>query len=138
MIFAEMNPLEFVASLWWPIVVLSIVLIFRSPISTLLLSLRSLKYRDLAAEFEMEESDATADVQDTETENIIMILQDALSKSAHSYDWIRDKTPLTLSDKEFDDLALQFPKLFRTIRIVQRDANGQRIIPGKPGMKLAR
>ena len=131
-----MDALEFFASIAWPIVALVIVLILRKPIIEFLLSIRSIKYREFAAEFELEESDVTADIQDTETDNVVTILQAALSRSAHSYEWIRNNTPLTLTDKELDDIALKFPNLFLNTRIVHRDANGQRIIPGKPGMKL--
>lgn len=135
MLLAEMDALEFFASIAWPIVALVIVLILRKPITDLLLSLRSIKYRDFAAKFEIEESNATANIQDTETENVVTILQAALSQSAHSYEWIRNNTPLTLTDKELDDIVLKFPNLFRRTRIVHHDANGQRVIPGKPGMK---
>ncbi len=136
MLFAEIDVLELIASVAWPTAVVIIVWILRKPIADLLRSLRSIKYRDFAARFEIEETDATTDIQDTETENIVSILQVALLDSAHSYEWIKNNTPLTLSDKELDDLASKFSKLFRTTRIIHHDAAGQRIIPGKPGMKL--
>jgi trimethylamine:corrinoid methyltransferase-like protein len=76
--------------------------------------------------------------RDPDMENVQMILGRALRSSAHSYEWIRSNTPLNYSDEEFEALFTKKPETFESVRIVRRDENGERIIPGKPGIRLRR
>ena len=74
--------------------------------------------------------------RDPETANIQMILRRALRGSAHSYDWIRSNTPLNYADSEFDKVISDNPDVFEYVRVIQRDEKGDRIVPGKPGIRL--
>ena len=131
-----MNVLEFISSFVWPVVAILAIVLFRKPITLLLLSLRSFKWGDFAAQFEVEDDKLPRGIKNTDTENAVVILQGALSRGAHSYKWIRDNTPLAMTDEELDDIIKNFPHAFESTRIVKRDSEGNRVIPGNPGMRL--
>lgn len=73
---------------------------------------------------------------DPEFTNVLMVLQKALGRRRHSYQWIREKTQLTLTDEEFGDLVKKHPETLHPVRIVHRDESGNRIKPGRPGLQL--
>jgi hypothetical protein len=58
-------------------------------------------------------------------------------RGAHSFQYFRDHTRIKLSDEEFDELIRRNPE-FKKVTIIQRDEDGNRIIPGRPGIKLDR
>ncbi len=71
-------------------------------------------------------------------ENKLMILRNALRNSAHSYEWIRDHTPLEHEDAEFAAIVAQYPEILESVNVIQHDNRGNRVIPGKPGIRLKR
>ncbi len=73
---------------------------------------------------------------DPEFTKILMVLRKALGRRRHSYQWIREKTQLTLTDEEFDDLVAKHPETFHSVRIVHRDESGNRVIGGRRGLQL--
>jgi ppGpp synthetase/RelA/SpoT-type nucleotidyltranferase len=73
---------------------------------------------------------------DPESADILMVVRKALGRRRHSYQWIREKTGLTLTDKEFDDLVAKYPETLRRAPVVHRDESGNRIRGGRPGLKV--
>lgn len=60
-----------------------------------------------------------------------------LQRSPRSFRYLRT-IKFRYSDADFTKLIAPHPDLFRSTRIVRRDENGQRIIPGWPGIALAK
>jgi ppGpp synthetase/RelA/SpoT-type nucleotidyltranferase len=87
------------------------------------------------AELNREHNDLKASSDRTFTE-VLMVLRQALGRRRHSYEWIREKTHLTLTDEEFDKLVQSHPETFHSVRIVRHDESGERIVPGRPGLQL--
>lgn len=58
-----------------------------------------------------------------------------LQRSARSFRYLRT-AGFSQSDVDFERLIAEHPALFRSVRIVRRDASGQRVIPGWPGLAL--
>jgi len=73
---------------------------------------------------------------DPESADILMVVRKALGRRRHSYQWIREKTGLTLTDKEFDDLAAKHSETLHRLRIAYRDESGNKVRAGRPGLKL--
>lgn len=73
---------------------------------------------------------------DPEFTNILMVLRKALGRRRHSYQWIREKTQLPLTNEEFDDLIAKHPETFHSVRIAHRDESGNRVKGGRPGLQL--
>ena len=63
-------------------------------------------------------------------------LATAVKDRAHSFNYIRRATGLTLSDKQFMDMIKENGERFQFIRIRRADTDGNRIRPGWPGVKL--
>ena len=59
----------------------------------------------------------------------------ALAESPHSFKALRERG-FTQSDAEFEKIIATHRALFRSGRIVRRDEQGQRVIPGWPGIDL--
>ena len=59
-----------------------------------------------------------------------------VKRKPHSFDHIRKATGLEMSDAEFTSLVEQFPSRFQLTRFVRWDDEGQRLRPGRPGVKL--
>ncbi len=59
----------------------------------------------------------------------------ALARSPHSFKALRERG-FTQSDAEFEKILAKHRGLFRSVRIVRRDEQGQRVIPGWPGIDL--
>jgi len=106
-----------------PSIVALFLLIFREPISTVIRSLKRVKYRDL--EIELEETKVT---DDCEVNTIISYL----SRSAHSFQWFRDNTEFNYSDSEFNKIIDKHRDLFKPIKIVRRDKDGKKGREGSP------
>jgi hypothetical protein len=60
----------------------------------------------------------------------------AVKDGAHSFKYIRKATGLSLSDDEFLELIKGNEQRLRFTRIRRADADGNRIQPGWPGVKL--
>jgi hypothetical protein len=88
------------------------------------------------AELNREHNQLQASTDPTFTE-LLMVLGQALGRRRHSYDWIREKTHLALTDEQFDELVRRHPETFHSVRIVRHDASGKRIVPGRPGLQLS-
>jgi hypothetical protein len=58
-----------------------------------------------------------------------------IAASPHSFRALRE-LGLTQTDEEFEQLIASNPGLFRNTRIVRRDEQGRRVIPGWPGLAL--
>ena len=128
-----MDTLTFISNiiehLAMPSIVALFLLIFRESISTVIRSLKRVKYRDL--EIELEETKVT---DDGEVNTIISYL----SRSAHSFQWFRDNTEFNYSDSEFNKIIDKHRDLFKPIKIVRRDKDGKKGREGSPGMKLTK
>jgi len=61
-----------------------------------------------------------------------------LQHGTHSFQYFRDHTPLQLSDRAFVALVNYYPNRFEIVRIIARDPHGDRVIPGRPGVRLRR
>lgn len=61
-----------------------------------------------------------------------------LRRSPHSFQWFRENTEFRYTDEWFDAFVTQNPGLVEKVRIVSRDKDRRRIIPGRPGMRLTR
>jgi putative GTP pyrophosphokinase len=73
---------------------------------------------------------------DPKSAEILMVLQRALGRRRHSYQWIRERTELGLTDQEFDDLVERHPGALHSVRIVHRDQSGNKVRGGRPGLEL--
>ncbi len=60
----------------------------------------------------------------------------AVKDGAHSFNYIRKATGLLLTDDQFVELIKENEQRLRFTRIRRADANGNRIQPGWPGVKL--
>ncbi len=60
-----------------------------------------------------------------------------LSKGVHSFDWLREKPIFEkYTDEQFESIILSNSKYFRKVKIIRHDDSGNRLIPGKDGIKL--
>ena len=60
----------------------------------------------------------------------------AVKGGAHSFKYIRKSTGLRLTDDQFLELIKENEQRLRFTRIRRADADGNRIQPGWPGVKL--
>lgn len=114
-------------SLAWPAAVALALLVFRTPMANAISSLKRLRFKDLEAEL-VEPQEAG----DQEISAIVSYLQ----RSPHSFQWFRDNTEFQYTDQEFESLVNKHSDILKSIRIVSRDENKRRIIPGLPGLRL--
>lgn len=120
---------ELVGHIAWPIVALIIMCWLRAPISTVVGTLKKLKYKDWEASFEIEEGKAPGS-------NAADLLKLIVQNGPHSFEWIRNATPLKLSDDEFGELIKSNPTMFQHTTIIRRNEEGERVTPGWPGVRL--
>lgn len=66
------------------------------------------------------------------------MVADAIEDAPHSFQVIRARTGLTLSDKQFFDLIRENPSRFAGIQFAKKDKAGNHIKPGRPGVKLVK
>ncbi len=69
------------------------------------------------------------------TDQVETIAQ-AVNQKPHSFDHIRSKTGLKLTDEQLTAMVEKNRGRFQLVRFVKRDEAGKRILPGRPGMKL--
>ena len=58
-----------------------------------------------------------------------------VARKSRSFDQIRKATGLTLTDEQLAAMAVENPGRFKLVRFVKRDGAGNRILPGRPGMR---
>ena len=68
--------------------------------------------------------------------SIIETVAAAVKDRAHSFKYIRKSTGLRLTDDQFLELIKENEQRLRFTRIRRADADGNRIQPGWPGVKL--
>ncbi len=61
---------------------------------------------------------------------------ETIQKKPHSFHHIRRRTGLKITDNQFMDLIRQHQDRFAFTRIQRKDAEGNRVRPGWPGVKL--
>jgi hypothetical protein len=64
------------------------------------------------------------------------ILADAIQEAPHSYQVIRARTNLKLTDSEFTALVRENPDRFASVQFAKKDKAGKPIKPGRPGVRL--
>ena len=69
--------------------------------------------------------------------SIIETVATAVKDRAHSFKYIRKATGLRLTDDQFVELIKDNEKRLRFTRIRRADAEGNRVQPGWPGVKLS-
>jgi hypothetical protein len=131
-----MDWVTFISKIWdsagnfaWPAALLIGLVLFREPIKKMILSLKSLRYKEL--EMEMV---APQETSDQEINIIIYYLQ----RSPHSFQWFRDNTEIQYNDAQFNTLLAKHSGILEPITIVSRDEEKRKSSPGLPGMRLTR
>ena len=129
-----MDWLTFISKIWdssgnfaWPAAVVIGLVLFREPIKKIMLSIKSLRFKEL--EMEMV---APQETSDQEINIIIYYLQ----PSPHSFQWFRDNTEIQYTDRQFGTLLAKHSKILEPITIVSRDEEKRKSSPGLPGMRL--
>jgi hypothetical protein len=68
--------------------------------------------------------------------NSVEMMAAAVRDKPHSFQFIRKKTGLTVSDEEFKAMAQSDQRRFKLVRFFARDDEGTQIRPGRPGVGL--
>jgi hypothetical protein len=68
--------------------------------------------------------------------NQVQMIAAVVRGGAHSFDFIRSATGLKLTDDQFRTLVGSNNGLFKLVRFLKRDDEGQLIRPGRPGLRL--
>ncbi len=127
-----------IGTLTWPIIIVILFVIFKKDICELLGKISKIKHGD--TEIEMEALDEQYIVLSNNNVNkydqTVNVLISALMGGAHSFNWIRRNTSITLNDKEFNEFIENHKDIFKKVTIVNKDKDGRRIIPGNPGIKI--
>lgn len=63
-------------------------------------------------------------------------IAEAVQDAPHSFQVIRARSGLTLSDAQFFAIIREFPDRFASIQFAKKDKEGAPIKPGRPGIKL--
>jgi len=129
-----MDWLTFMSNIWaaagnfaWPAVFVTGLVLFRKPITTVILSLKFLRYKDLEMELV-----APQETSDQEINIIVYYLQ----RSPHSFQWFRDNTEVQYSNEQFGTLVAKHHEILEPITIVSRDEKKRKSTPGLLGMRL--
>lgn len=64
------------------------------------------------------------------------MLAEAVQDAPHSFQVIRARTGLKLTDQQFFDLIRAHPDRFAGVQFAKKDGAGKPIKPGRPGVKL--
>lgn len=131
-----MDWLTFISKIWdaagnfaWPAAFVIGLVIFREPIKKIMLSIKSLRYKEL--EMEMVAPQETSDQE-------MKIITYYLQRSPHSFQWFRDNTEIQYTDTQFGTLLANNSEILEPITIVSRDEEKRKSTPGLPGMRLTR
>jgi len=68
--------------------------------------------------------------------NTVEIMAAAVEHKPHSFHYIRRATGLTFSDEEFTAMVESDRGRFKLVHFRNQDNEGQRILPGRPGVRL--
>ena len=63
-------------------------------------------------------------------------LAEIIKHAPHSFRAIREQSTLKLNDAEFAALIREHPERFASVRFAKKDDHGDRIMPGRAGVKL--
>jgi hypothetical protein len=63
-------------------------------------------------------------------------LAEIVKNAPHSFQVIRAQSSLKLTDDEFSALIRTNPNRFESVRFAKKDDHGDRILPGRPGVRL--
>jgi hypothetical protein len=63
-------------------------------------------------------------------------LAEIVREAPHSFQVIRSKGGLKLTDAEFSSLIRENPERFKSVRFAKKDSHGVPMKPGRPGVKL--
>jgi hypothetical protein len=63
-------------------------------------------------------------------------LAEIVKEAPHSYQVIRSKGGLKLTDAEFSSLISANPDRFKSVQFAKKDSHGVPMLPGRPGVKL--
>jgi hypothetical protein len=63
-------------------------------------------------------------------------LAEIVKHAPHSFQVIRARSPLKLTDVQFATLIRLNPTRFKSVQFAKKDAQGVSILPGRPGVKL--
>jgi hypothetical protein len=64
------------------------------------------------------------------------ILAEMVKDAPHSFQVIRAKSSLKLTDAQFFALIREYPDRFACVQFAKKDHEGKPIKPGRPGVKL--
>lgn len=114
---------DLVRALAWPVTVFMLVFLFRNQLTDVLKAITAAKRIEVyGVKGELEEGGEEARVS---------LLKAAVASSPHSYEVLRNTTPLNLSNEQFGKLADKYPHVFRKVRIVRHDDKGnESFLPG--------
>ena len=131
-----MDWLTFISTIWdavgnfaWPAAFVTGLIFFRKPITKVILSLKSVRYKDI--EMELAAPEETSEQE-------INIIAHYLRRSPHSFQWFRDNTEIEYSDEQFRTLIATHSNILEDVTIVSRDEQKRRSKPGNPGMRLTK
>ena len=130
-----MDRLTFISNIWsaaaWPVVFVIGLVLFRNPITKVMLSLKSLRYKGLEMEMELPAPQETSDQE-------INIIVYYLQRSPHSFQWFRDNTEIQYTNEQFGTLVATHSEVLEPITIVSRDEEKRKSTSGLPGLRLTR
>lgn len=63
-------------------------------------------------------------------------LAEIVKDAPHSFQVIRAKSTLKLTDVQFASLIRENPERFKRVAFAKKNEQGERILPGRPGVKL--
>ena len=63
-------------------------------------------------------------------------LAEMVKDAPHSFQVIRAKSSLKLTDAQFFALIREYPDRFASVQFAKKDGEGKSIKPGRPGVKL--
>jgi len=66
----------------------------------------------------------------------VEIMASVIEQKPHSFQFIRESTGLKLTDQEFMAIAKSDPTRFKLVRFLKRNDEGERVLPGRPGVAL--
>jgi|GEM_PF-2351386 len=123
-----MGWLTFISKIWdaaaWPVVFVIGFVLFRDPITKLILKLKSLQFKGLEMETELP---APKETSEQDIEIIVFFLR----RSPHSFQWFRDNTEIQYTDEEFRTLVATHSKILEPVNIVSSDKEKRKGTSGK-------
>jgi hypothetical protein len=66
----------------------------------------------------------------------VEMMASAIQQRPHSFQFIREATGLKLTDQQFTAMAKSDQARFKLVRFMKRNDEGERILPGRPGVGL--